>query len=71
MTENKLIELTNGEKCWFWIGVLSGLILTMILLWVWVKLPEITPVEQALFGGILLGGTIVWAVQKLEWEENE
>ena len=64
MTKNKLITLSNSEKCWLLIGVLLGIIITIVILYVSIHLPEITEIQKNSIVSFILGASIVWALQK-------
>lgn len=71
MTENKLIHLSDSEKCWLVIGICIGVILTFVILYLYTYLPLITPVQQSAVTGLVCGGGIMYFLQKLSWEEIE
>lgn len=71
MTENKLIHLSDSEKGWLVIGICLGVILTLVILYLYTYLPSITPVQQATLLGLVCGGGIMYLLQKISWEEIE
>lgn len=71
MTENKLISLNTGEKCWLIIGVMLGVILTFLLLWLYTYLPKLTEIQRVGVICFVVGGALGFIITKFQWEELE
>lgn len=66
MTKNKLISLTSGEKCWLIIGVMLGVTLTFLLLYLYTYLPKLTEIQRTGLLCILCGGLLGYAISKID-----
>ena len=68
MSEDNIIHLSDGEKCWLIIGIGVGIILTFVILYLYTYLPSITPVQQSTLVGFVCGGGIMYFLQKINWK---
>lgn len=71
MTKNKLISLNTGEKCWLIIGVMLGVILTFLLLWLYTYLPKLTEIQKVGVICFVVGGALGFLITKFQWEDLE
>ena len=71
MTKNRLIHLSDGEKCWLVIGICFGIILTMVSLYLYTYLPSITEVQKVGLTCFVGGGALVYVLGKISWEDME
>lgn len=71
MTENKLISLDTGEKCWLMIGVCLGIILTFIFLYCYTYLPRLSDIQRVGLTCFVFGGLLGFLITKFQWGEDE
>ena len=69
MTENKLISLDTGEKCWLIIGVCLGIMLTFICLYCYTYLPRLSEIQRVGLICFVFGGALGFLITKFQWEE--
>ena len=71
MTENKLISLDTGEKCWLAIGICLGVIFTFIFLYCYTYFPRLSEIQRVGLLCFVVGGILGFFISKFQWEELE
>ena len=66
MSEDSFVHLTIGEQCWFFVGILTGVILTLVGLLIIEFLPSLSYVQQTQIVCFVGGMSLMFAISKIK-----
>lgn len=70
MSDSGLIHLNSNDWCWLIIGVMLGVVLTILLLWLYTYLPKLTEIQRTGLSCTLFGGILGYVISKIQWEND-